>query len=199
MTAETAYVIFIKPVSAAFGAPPSADAEGFFSLLGEELAGFSAYQLEAGARQLRRERTVRTFPTVAECIAACSRWPSEAPTRPAEPVRTEEDLGAAWHRKKEAFRLMRAQHDLSRQASREGWLGQLFDYVMENGQLPPPAAAGRLFAEAERIRANLAAVQGTLGLQLIEAYRTRYRSIQAGVFDGKAVDGTAHEQLMAAE
>ncbi|QRG06112.1 hypothetical protein EZH22_24490 [Xanthobacter dioxanivorans] len=185
MSAEAAFVNFIRPMMVAFKDPPSGDPEAFFQALSEDLASFSQYQLEAGARHIRRERTTRTFPTVAECIAACARWPAVEPVRtevPAAVGSADVDDVASWHRKRQAFAMMRQSYDLSRQASKEGWLGQLFDYAMERGMLPPPEASGRLCAQAEGVRSQLAAVQGGLGLSLIEAYRTRYKSIQDGVF-----------------
>lgn len=188
MSAEAAFVHFIRPMMAAFKDPPSGDPEAFFASLSDELSGFTAYQLDAGARQMKRERTTRTFPTIAECLAVCDRWPREEPAPRPEPAEGEGDgdLGAAWNRRKQALAVMRAAYDLSRQASKEGWLGQLFDYAMERGNLPPQEAASRLRAEAERVRNELVAVSGPLGLGLIEAYRTRYKTIQDGVFGDKA-------------
>ncbi len=181
MSAETAFMHFIRPVMVAFKDPPSGDPEAFFAALGQELSGFTSYQLGAGARQLVRERTTRTFPTVAECIAVCARWPKEDPAAMSAP-QAEGDLGSSWHRRKDAYAMMRMDRDLSRRASKEGWLGQLFDYAMEHGKLPPPEATMRLNGEASRVRDELSTVGGALGSGLIEAYRARYKMIQEAVF-----------------
>lgn len=186
MSAEAAFVHFIRPMMAAFKDPPSGDPEAFFASLSDELSAFTAYQLDAGARQMKRERTTRTFPTIAECIAVCDRWPKEAPPERPEPVAEDADLGAAWNRRKRALDLMRGDYAMARQASKEGWLGQLFDYAMEQGRLPPPEAASRLKAQAEHLRGELARVSGSLGLGLIDAYRARYKTIQDGVFGSAA-------------
>lgn len=191
MSAEAAYVHFIKPVSDAFREPPGADPEAFFAGLSREMSGFTVYQLEAGARQIRRERTSRSFPTIAECIGACERWPKQEPKMPAPSELREPEEEAAWRRKKDAVELMRKDLVFSRQASKDGWLGQLFDYVMGSGHMPPYEAAGRLRSEAERVRQELIACSGPIGLTLIDAYRARYKSIQGFVFgDGevKSVD-----------
>lgn len=184
MSAEAAFIHFIRPMMVAFRDPPSGDAEAFFQDLAGELSCFTEYQLEAGARQLRHERTARTFPTMAECIAACDRWPKQRPVIIHSEARAEDngDLGSAFHRKKVAHQMMRQDYAFSRQASKDGWLGQLFDYVMERGVMPPHEAAGRLKAQAEKVRGELAAVEGFLGLSLVESYRTRYKTIQQGVF-----------------
>lgn len=183
MSAETAFMHFIRPVMVAFKDPPSGDPEAFFAALGQELSGFTSYQLGAGARQLVRERTTRTFPTVAECIAVCARWPEvEPPQRASLGASDDSDLGASWRKRKDAYAMMQADRDLSRQASKEGWLGQLFDYAMEHGKMPPREAAMRLNGEASRVRGELSAVGGALGSGLIEAYRARYKMIQQAVF-----------------
>lgn len=186
MSAEAAYLHFIKPVTEAFREPPGSDAEAFFASLSAELAGFSSYQLGAGARQIKRERTSRTFPTIAECIGACERWPVSEPTKPQEESgRAVSDDDASHIRRRHAFAILRGDAAFARQASKEGWLGQIYDYAVEHGRLPPPEAAGRLCAQAERVREQLSAVGGALGLGLIDAYRTRYKSIQQVVFGGE--------------
>lgn len=122
---------FIEPLLMVFDAPQGSDPAGFFVALVEELRAFSAEALECGMRNIRRERKFRTFPSIAECVAACSKGaetvvgPRAIP--PAKPWRDPA---------REAHAVRLCQGDIGERADSQGWLPGLFEFAYENARLP---------------------------------------------------------------
>jgi hypothetical protein len=129
------YEHFIDPMSKCFDNPPGADATAFFESLAEELTGFDAERLEAGFKAIRGKRAYRTFPTIAECRAACEAAIVARPPASATKLRFREDVPSitreAWVT---ARRLCRS--DVGEVADREGWLPNLIEFCEREGRVP---------------------------------------------------------------
>lgn len=137
---------FIEPLLAVFDAPQGSDPAGFFVALVEELRYFSADALECGMRNIRRERKFRTFPSIAECVAACSKGAETvAGPRVIESAKPWRDPDREAH----AQRLCRC--DVGERADRQGWLPGLVEFVYDAGRLPIAREESELARAAERI------------------------------------------------
>lgn len=127
---------FIGPLARVFQDPPGNDAEAFFEDLAGELAFATSSQLAEAAATIKRQRTARGFPTLAECVAAVNQTPSAR--------RTDRELTAAsqfsddpWSPQSMFFadNLLRRQ-SVARQAAEEGWLYGLWDFARRNRRMP---------------------------------------------------------------
>ena len=135
----TVHEDFIEPLLVHFDAPVGADRGRFLADLTADLSCFSSTILREAAGHIRRSRRYRTFPNVADCLAACR----EVTGRPsAEPVRAHVlpwDHQPADLRHRERVRRDAARAcccDLGREADRDGWLPGLIDFVVSHGRLP---------------------------------------------------------------
>ena len=80
---------------------------------------------------VRSTRSIRTWPTVAECLKAVQVVTKET----AKPHRSNVDLEWTDHTFARSLEMLR-NSEMGHRAAREGWCLGLQDYVRENGKLP---------------------------------------------------------------
>lgn len=141
MTIQNAFDHFVAPMRRRFSVPAGMDQDGFLGDLAESLSAYTVHQLQQAAEHFRDNRTVRVFPTIAECRQAAERF-TAAPTAAAsissrQWMGAEEERTAAMsqgHARVEAFRLCRC--ELGLRADREGWLNAMIDFCEVKRRLP---------------------------------------------------------------
>lgn len=139
MSIEIAFRLFVRPMAQRFTVPHGLDPEVYLEDVAEELAEFSERQLSLGAKHFTKNRTQRSFPTIAECRAVCAGIHPHIPVFASEEHPTqgsEESLFEA--RRRKAVPIVRGT-ELAKRAEHEGWLPILLDYAGDHGELPTTA------------------------------------------------------------
>ena len=110
------------------------------------------YQIEQAAKHLRDTRTLRSFPTIAECRAACERFLDKPQAPTATTYQTDEMRRSFEHtrsvRRQDAYRLCRCA--LGETANRDGWLVALVEFCEANNRLPFSAEIDAVKAVARK-------------------------------------------------
>lgn len=148
---------FFLPLRASFTVPQTSDPAGFSADLQEYLSGYTDYQLGQAVSYIKRNRTQRTFPTIAECRQACERFSaSPGPQRAKHPSSdmAHSDAIRQEHREKDGAALCRT-WPVARQAHEEGWLTTLLEFAEDNLREPTELELLRLKAKAAATDANL--------------------------------------------
>jgi hypothetical protein len=143
MTKAEAFQCFIEPMMRNFDMPPGGDQDGFFADLAGDLAEFQADALQAAAAAMRKTRKYRSFPTIAECIAACH---AESERLAVEARATQSPRRGKWRDADSASRRERmaaaekCATALGRRADVEGWLQSMIDFAIREGRAPSSAS-----------------------------------------------------------
>ena len=151
---------FFVPLRRSFLVPTGCEPSEFASDLQEYLGGYSDHQLAEAVSYLKRNRTQRTFPTIAECRQACERFAVAPSIRPAgvrkwkSPEEERSDAIRQKQREQDGAALCRT-WPVARQAHREGWLTTLLEFAEDNLREPTEFEFQRLMAKAEKTDANL--------------------------------------------
>jgi hypothetical protein len=150
---------FFLPLRASFTVPQSSDPAGFSADLQEYLAGYTDYQLVQAVSYLKRNRTQRTFPTIAECRQACERFSAAPKPQGAGKFSPDMERSGAIRqeqRDRDGAALCRT-WPFARAAHREGWLTTLLEFAEDELREPTEFELRRLKAKAEATDTNLRA------------------------------------------
>lgn len=127
----------LEQLGIVYGVPDSPDPVAFLGKYAELLKRYSTTELEAGADRLISQRKFKSWPTVAECIAAVEDYRQDLHSRNAPEFQTKE-AHPDWSQRAIDAADDLINCDMGRKAAREGWVLGLHDYCRANGALPEP-------------------------------------------------------------
>lgn len=148
---------FIRRLHILFGEPKCDDLESFVGEYTDALGRYSTAEQDAAATALRDSHRYRSWPTVADCVAACQgvrELAARLKPRPSEATYPE------WSKERLALAYRLIKGDLGRQAAREGWILGLWDFVRNHGRLP----TGREIADVRASSAESGIAEAAAGL-----------------------------------
>lgn len=133
---------FLKPLKPFFDDPKMAKGgtvEEFYQGVAESLMGYSEEVLSLAADKIKEGHKYRTFPQVADCIAACKAARDELHGRVlknAPPV----EAYPEWTKERQAWanKVLCSSRGLryAEPAAEEGWVLALWDFIREKERLP---------------------------------------------------------------
>lgn len=129
---------FIKPLRSMFGDPPGDDPKQALKIYIQSLDKYSPDVLSTASIGLIRRQARRTWPTVAECLAACDDAAHEAYKARPKDDGADSDLLEHWS----VIRTLR-NYQGTRAAIEGGWVGALYDFVRKNKRLPDEREAAK--------------------------------------------------------
>lgn len=156
--------------------------QAFLDRLTVELEKFEDIDLQEAVGWICRNRTRRTFPTIAECVAAVTAV-REVRLPPAEP-RRQGDAASEWlEGQKRAREVCRG--PLVREAFDGGWFGGLWDFCAENHRMPNRSEIPRISRRSAETRMEMdriirdepASPFASLARAMIERYTATAREI----------------------
>ena len=131
---------FIKRMTVVYGAPDTDDVSAFLGEYIRQLKQYSDDVLDAALDRMLRTRRYKTWPTIADCIAAAHEVSALRGEHRSEPNKT-------FGFKDEAEAIMK--DPIATQAAREGWVLGLYDYVFKHGGKPSLSAIHELKDDAK--------------------------------------------------
>jgi hypothetical protein len=142
--------ILLEQLGVVYGAPDSPDPAAFIAAYAKHMARYTRAELEAAADRIICTRKSKTWPSVADCIAAIEEYRAEVYAAN-KPKAQEDDKLRAW--REPAVRAADAliNCEMGRKAAREGWILGLHDYCRHHGTLPSPREIAAMMQSARYV------------------------------------------------